>query len=365
SVNTGYDTNVSNSDTGGANSFFTSASLGLTYSFGTERTRGSLSWGAGATYYSNGKNDRFDFNPDTSLQLSLSHDVSERLSLNLASTIRYGIEPDFAAGVGENRRSGNYFYTSDSISAPYKWLERFSTVTTYSFAVLHYNDDSFGTLLNRFDNNLSQQFRFLFLPMTNIIAEYRFGLVTYETANANSVAHFLLGGIDQTIGPHLVGSFRAGAEFRSSDLEDSNSTSPYFDGSLNYELGEKTSVSVSARYSTEEGNVTEATSRTSFSTGVNLTYALTPRISSNASFFYQHNDNVGRKTIFYDPVAQRFFIGVPSFTEQSFDLGLDLSYAINPRISASAGFHYSDISSEFTGRPYSRARYFGGVTYSF
>ena len=364
SVNAGYDTNVGTTSAKDDGSFYSSANLGLSYGFGTERTRATLSWGTGVTYYSDGDNGRFDYDPNTSLQLSVSHLVSERLSLSSSIYVRYGIEPDFFADVGENRRSGNFLLTSDSISAAYQWLERFSTVTTYSLGALLYEDEFRARFLDRFDHGISQQFRFLLLPMTTLIADYRLGIVDYETEGRDSLSQFFLVGASQTIGPRLQGSAYAGVQVRSSDQEREDSVSPYVSGSLNFVAGEKTNVSWTAQYSTEEANIVEATSRKSFSTGLQLSYGITPRIGSSVSAYYRHDELTLPALLAFNPERGIFFI-TPTFAEDSLDFSLNVSYSITPRLSAAAGVHYTEVWSEFSARPYARARYFGSVTYSF
>jgi hypothetical protein len=363
SANAGYDTNVATSSNN-AGAFFSSASLGLSYGFGTERTRASLSWGTSVTYYDDGNNADFNFDPNTSLQLGLTHAVSERLNLSSGIFVHYGIEPDFFSGVGENRRTGNYFYTADSFAASYQWLERFSTVTSYSIGVLKYEDEARAAFLDRYEHGLSQQFRFMLLPMTTVIADYRIGLVDYETDGRDSFSQYFLGGVSQTLGPRLQGSLFAGAQLRSSDQESENSFAPYVSGSVSFTAGEKTFLTWTAQYSTQESDVVGATSRTSFSTGLQLSYGITPRIGSSVSAFYRHDENTLPEVLAFAP-DRGFFLITPSFAEDALDLSLNLSYSITARLSAGAGVQYTEVWSEFTTRPYTRARYSGGITYSF
>jgi hypothetical protein len=365
SASAGYDTNVGTSSGTQLDSFFSSASVRLTYGFGTERTRASMSWGAGITYYANDAGSSFDYySPDSSLQVNFTHEVSERLSLSGGVFAKYGMEPDFFTGVGENRRTGNFFYTSDSIAASYRWYERFSTVTSYSIGILSYEDDDLGSALNRYDHSISQQFRFMLLPMTTVIGDYRVSFVDYASDGRDAHSQFFLLGASQTLGPRLQGSFFAGAQLRSSELENAESFGPYVSGSLSFVVGEKTALSWSAQYSTEESNIIQATGRKSFSTGLQLSYGLTPRISSSLSAYYRHDENTLPEVFFFVPGRGIFSIR-PTFAEESVDIGMNLSYGITPRLSASAGVHYTEVWSEFSTRPYSRARYSGGISYSF
>src|SRR5205807_6112747 len=104
------------------------------------------------------------------------------------------------------------------------------------------DDSSVGMFSNRVSDTFGNEFRLQLVPTTALIAEYRYGIVSYETASLDSTTHFALGGIDHTFNPSLSGSIRGGAEFRSYD-SDGERTGPYFEGSLNYTLGKRTSVS--------------------------------------------------------------------------------------------------------------------------
>lgn len=355
SINTGYDTNVS-TDPNAQGSFFTDANVSLSYVFGTPRFQGTLSTSAGFSYYNGAERSGFNYTPNLGLALGMAYGVSERLSLTANVYAKYGIEPDFSVGTGLNRRSGNFFYSSTSLSASYLWLERFSTVTSYSLSFFKYEDDFVASYQDRFEHGIGQQLRFLLLPATTLVGEYRLGLVTYDSAGRDSSSNYLLIGIDDTLGPHIQLSVKGGAEFRHSDIDDSNTATPYLDGSLSYVIGAKTSLNFTVRYSTIESDVLEASSRTSLRAGLQATYGLTARIDSSLSVYYLHDENQGTQTL---------FIHQPSFNEDSLDLGLNFRYAVNPRLSANAGYQHTEILSDFSQRSYSRSRYFGGISYSF
>ncbi|MFL6414428.1 MAG: outer membrane beta-barrel protein [Bryobacteraceae bacterium] len=366
SLNAGYDTNVGTASVNEHPSFFSSASLGLNYSFGTERTRVGLSWGTSLTYYSNGVSNGFgNYDPDTSLHMSISHIVSDRLNLTAGIYAHYGVEPDFYIGTVNTHRSGYYFVSSDSISASYQWLERFSTVTSYSFSVTKYADEPYSSELDRLDQGISQQFRFLLLPMTTVVGTYGFSLGSYDVGQRNTYSQVVTLGVDQTIGPRTQGSLNVGAQYYSSDIEKSANIAPYVAGNFSFIVGEKTSLNWSAQYSTEQSNIPGASSQQGFSTGLHLSYAITPRITSSLSTYYSHSNYKGQKVFLIDFTRLIIIPEQPTFTEDSLDFGISLSYAITPRLSANADAHYSEVSSNTRDRPYSRARLSGGISFSF
>ena len=221
--------------------------------------------------------------------------------------------------------------------------------------MVKYDNAAVGMFANRVTNTFGNEFRFQLVPTTNLVGEYRFGVVTYETAFLNSMTHFVLGGIDHTFNPRLSGALRGGAEFRSYE-NDGDKSGPYFEGALNYILGKRASLSWTNRYGLEEPDVANAQSRTTFRTGLEARYNLTSRISSNLTAYYEHSD-------YHAAVSS----SIPStaFAEDSVDLAIALRYAITRYFGVEARYNHSEISSDTTSRDYARNRYFGGLTITF
>src|SRR4029077_10480700 len=144
----------------------------------TPRTNLDLTSNFGFIYYGELDNNQLD--PNINLTLTLTHKLTPRLTLGVASTSVYQTEPDFQTGLGTDRRNGNYFYTTDTFSATYVWVPRFSTVTSYGITYVKYDDIAAGMFEDRVENTLGNQFRFLILPTTNRVGEYRFQVVNYQ-----------------------------------------------------------------------------------------------------------------------------------------------------------------------------------------
>lgn len=355
----GYDDNVGTSVIEKQGSWFTSLGGALTYEFGSPRTQISLGTNAGFTYYFDQPTNTLDdnsYDPNLNLTLSLTHKASPRLTLSLSMYLAYQAEPDFSIGVGANRRTGNFFYTQNSFSVSYVWAPRFSTRTNYSLGTIRYDDSAVGFFEDRVDNSIGNEFRFLMLPTTSLIAEYRFQVVTYDEISRDSTSHFFLGGVDHRFSPRLSANFRSGLQIRDSD-EISSRASPYFESTVGYILGKDTSVSWTNRYGIEESDVLFNPSRKTFRTGLQLTRTLTPRINGSLSAYYTHDD--------YDGITIPPITVVPSFTENAFDTALALRYAVTRYFSLEAGFAHTEVSSDLPLRDYSRNRFWGGLNLSF
>ncbi len=354
SVREGYDDNVYTTSTNTVESFYTNGHVVMDYKFGDARTQVAFQAFGGLSYYYNRPFGR-GYDITTGLSLSVSHQATPRLGLGAALYLAYQSEPDFNTGFGVNRRSGEYFYSSDKFSTSYQWSPRFSTLTSYTLGVLNYEDNSVGFFEDRVEHTFGNEFRFLVLPTTTAVGEYRYQITEFETAPRDSMTHFVLGGLDHSFNPRFNISLRGGVQFREFD-NFGDRTSPYAEGTLNYALTEKSSVSWNNRYGLDEPDVPGSPSRSSFRTGLRGNYAFTPRISSTLSIYYQHDENDGFQTPF-------FFI--PSFSEDTLDLSLGVRYEINSVFAALAGYSHTEVLSDITLREYARNRYYLGLNATF
>jgi hypothetical protein len=349
----GYDDNV-NTSSNKQSSAFTSGNLILDYTFGDPRLQMVLNAGAGGTYYfSDLSNQNYDI--DLKGALGVTYKASPRLTLGGNVLLDYLTEPTFQYAGGLNSRNGNYLYSSDKIFLQYQWSRRFATKTSYTFEAYNYDKDSVGSFSNRVANTFGTEFRLQMVPTTTLIAEYRYGIVTYEDSLLNSTGHYALGGIDHTFNPRLVATLRGGAEFRSYENE-GDRTGPYFEGNVSYALGRRTSVNWLSRYGIEEPDLAGSQSRTTFRTGVQTTFSMTSRTSANAELYYVHDD--------YHSLTSGPVIIAP-FSENTFDAGFTLRYGITGLFGVQVGYHYTDVGSDVASREYSRNRVSAGVNVTF
>jgi hypothetical protein len=372
----GYDDNVSNTKTDKQSSGFTNANAILDYTFGDPRLQLDLNAGAAGTYYfSHVSNQNYDI--DFKGALGITYKATPRLALGGTLLVDYLTEPSFEYAGGLNSRNGNYLYTTDKGFLHYTLTQRFATKTSYTFEAYNYDNNAVGVFSDRISNLFGNEVRFQWLPTTILIAEYRYGIVSYDhegeviipplfnifgmqvappvRLEQDSTTHFVLAGVDHTFNPRLSATFRGGAEFRAYD-HDGDRSSPYFEGNVNYALGRRTSLTWINRYGIEEPDLPGTQSRTTFRTGVQTKFNLTSRTSAAVDLFYVHDD--------YHSLTTGRLI-TPSFTENTFDAGLTLRYGITGLLGVQAGYHYTDVSSEVALREYSRNRVFGGVNVTF
>lgn len=377
-VRGGYDDNVNLSQFNTQDSFFTNVALGVTYEFGSPRTKISLTSGAGFTYYFD-RSDQFtgntdDFDVNAYVGFAITHKVTPRLTVAANLYATYQSQPDFQTFNNSNitfsRQSQNFFFSVNKFSLGYAWTPRFSTVTSYTLGYTDYDNAIVSRFQDRFEHTIGNEFRYLVLPTTTLVAEYRFGIVDYTETNVrNSTSHYLLGGFDHNFSPRFNVSTRAGVEFRcyenitnnnnfffffnNNNLSDGNQTSPYAELTLNYAIAQNTALSWTNRYSIEESDVPELLNRQTYRTAVSLRHNFTPRIVAGLNLAYQNDC--------YDGNLQ-----TAGFNEDAFDISLSVRYAINRNWALDAGYHHTEVVSPANlFREYARNRYYLGATFSF
>lgn len=340
----GYDDNATLTSSGNG-SLFVEENVTLSYNRVTEPTQFYLLGIGRFGQYFNVSRDDVDGNVTT----SLTHNFSTRLSFYASVFAAYQSQPNFSSNVGPENVISDHFYTTDIFSLTYHWFPRFSLVTSYTFDRVKYAQASIGDFQDRIDNTLSEQFQFSLSRRTNLVAEYRYETITYDTAPTDSTSHFILAGINHNLTEHLIVHARAGESFRA--LENDGSTaSPYLESVVDY-VSSNHSLSWTSSYGYESPTATGVTTTKTWRTGLRLTYGLTSRITSTAGVYYHHDENSG---------------GSESIGSQdSFDLTLGLSYTLNKRFSLGLNYNHTTLGSLGSTPGYSENRWFGGVTYTY
>ncbi len=361
----GWDSNVDASSDDEKSSAFTEASLRVNTSFGDARTNLTIGANIGAVYYWDVDDD--ELSPDLTLDLTLNHSVTPRLMLTLRSYAAYQIEPDYQDSLATTRRSGNYLYSNNAVSATYLWTPRLSSVTRYSFAVVRYDDGSVGAVDNRIEQYASQELRLLVLPRTTAVAEYRFGVVSYEDNQSDSTSNYFLAGVDQIFTPRLRASVRGGYEFRDYDIQGENGA-PYGELTLSYNYGVRSSVSWVNRYGLEQSNVTGDQSNTTFRTGLRLDHGFTGKLNGYLGAYYQNStyENIGSNS-YIDPVSGLEVESglVDDYSEDLIELNAGMRYQLHNKVALDLGYTFTTATSDNAQLDYDRHRVYLGVGVTF
>ena len=308
-VREGYDDNLFTTKTDRSASFYTNLAGGIEYKAENSRLQLSSSLNGGLTYYYTRPGTKVDYTGAVNLQAA--YQLTPRCSLSLSTNTAYLAQPDLTIAGGTNRQNGDYIYSSTTVGAAYQWTEKFSTETKYNFTPSVYVDSGLNDSQGRIEQTLGQSFRWLILPKTTGVAEYRANPVTYFQAPLNNFGQFFLLGVDQVFSPKFKFTFRGGAEYRTytSDNSQPDTIKPY--GELNgiYQYQKFSNVGLNLRYGTEASGMNGAATRETFRIGVNVVQGLSPKLSFNLGLNYMNNhynefDKQTPTTGFYENIVE-------------------------------------------------------------
>src|SRR2546430_12858181 len=347
-LDTGYDDNVTTSPNG-KGSPFARENIVLTYARPGQRTQVSLiGVGRFEQFFDLGTDDK-----NGNVTLSITHNSSTRLSFYTSVYAAYETEPDFKSDVGPENVRADHFNTIDIFAVTYRWLPRFSTVTSHAFQRVKYADASIGAEQDRMDNTFGETLQFRLTSRTNLVGDYRYQITDYDTAPNDSTTHYLLGGVDHHLTDHSVVQARGGPSFRSFK-DDGDSVSPYFEGSLAY-ASSNHSLAWTTSYGFEASNEAGVSVRKTLRTGLVLTYNLTSRLSSTTAVYFHHDENQGSASS-----------GTSSAGSQdSLDLLLGFGYTINKHLALRVNYNHTSQSSLGSTPGYSRNSYSAGLSYTY
>jgi Putative beta-barrel porin 2 len=339
-VDMGYDDNATLTPSA-EGSLFVGENVVLTYNRPAEPTQVYLlGIGRFDQYFNVSRND-----VDGNVTMSLTHNFSARLSFYASIFAAYQTEPNFRSNVGPENVVSDHFYTTDIFSLTYHWFPRFSLITSYTFNRVKYAQASIGNSQDRVDNTLGEKFQFSLTRRTNLVGEYRFETINYDTAPIDSTNHFILAGIDHNLTEHLIVHVRAGESYRSLE-NDGSMASPYLESVVDY-VSSNHSLRWTSSYGYESPTAAGVTTTKTWRTGLELIYGLTSRLSSTTAVYYHHDQNAG------------------AGSQDSFNLTLGLRYTINKHFTLHLDYNHTTLGSLGSTPGYSQNRYFGGVTYTY
>ncbi len=356
-VDVGYDDHVlgssatgNSSGQGSQGSFLSRENLVLTYDRPGEPTEVRLIGVGRFTQFPDAGTDDKDVN----LTLAVTHNFSTRLSFRADLYAAYQTEPNFQSNVGPQNVRAPHFETRDIFSLSYHWLPRVATITSYTFDRIKYEQTTPTTTAiaigqDRFQYTLGEELQFSFTRRTNLVVEYRYLIVDYDTAPNDSTTHFALAGFDHSLTEHLRINVRGGPSFRSFK-DDGNSINPYAQVAVNYE-GSNHSLSWITTYGVEQSTGTVAMGNTTLRTGLNATYNLTSRIHSTAAVYYNSSSN-----------NQGSSGTTSAGSQNALKFTLGLNYTINRHFAAHVDYDYTSQGGQ---RGYSRNQCFAGLTYTY
>ncbi len=353
-VEGGYDSNVTTAPDGEEeDSFYIGAGIGASYALATKVSRLEIGGSFNTFYYldTGDADDELFYN--ARLTANLTHQISRRVSFSNTGYIAYEVEPDYLIGASVSLRDDQYLYGYNRASMSFQLTNRLSTVSHYTISGIQYEDSVLGRQEDRLSHLIGQQVRYSLNRVTTATAEYRFGIVNFQSAPNDSISHYALAGLEHQFSPYTTGTVAAGAEYRDFDRYDSL-TRPYGEASLRYKLTDDTTLSWLGRVGLEDSELGDYHDRYSYRTGLVATHGFTPRVRGTLGVSYVHSEFDARGDSDLDDLS-----------DDAVSLQLGVSYRIYQNVDLNAGYTYTTIYTGDSLRDYDRHRANVGVSSTF
>jgi hypothetical protein len=280
--------------------------------------------------------------------------INRSFSLTNNTFVSYENDPNYDIGLSVNRPTSGYFLLANTLSGTYQWNRRLSTVTSYSFNTIVYEDQSLeGEGYRR--HQFSNQFRYSFKRRLTGTLTYRYGFSEYEdNEEGDGVNQSLLAGVDYNWNRRTSVSFKAGVEHQSyDDAEREDEYAPRLEAAFGYVLGKRTNIRWSHSLGFDDTGRAGSLSGYTYRTYLSIGHGFSRRLNGSLSLSYVHSN-------FSDGVDD-----APDSQEQSYFANAGLGYQLWRNISVQANYSYSLVTDDDDPEDYRRHRVFLGLMYSF
>jgi hypothetical protein len=335
------------------------------------------------------------------LDLWLDHAFTERVQGRIQDSFVVGQEPELLDQLHSTvaRADGNNIVNSASFSLNTDWTRLFSTGLSYNNSFSDYENSgttladlesggapSLAGALNRLDNSVALNFQWHAAPEMMFQVGYQYDQVNYtgdepivapvEILNPITLAvirtiperfsdsrdnrsHAVYLGTEWAILPNLNLSGNVGVQYTdyyNDPAGESSSLGPYAVLSLTYTYMTGCYAQLGfthARNATDEVDVNTKTGSIALDQESSLIYGsinqqITPKLQGSLIWDFQ----------------DATFNGGANNNESDleFDAGVNFNYIFSPHFSGDVGYNYDNVTSDISGRSYSRNRVYVGLT---
>ena len=287
-------------------------------------------------YWTDRDPDDTDFHHD--LDLILSHNFTERLSISLKETLRLAEQSEAIDRGAVVRENNDFLYNVADGKLAYQIAPKTRAEAGYRNTLLRYDEDAVAETEDYDINAGGLTLRQQIFKKTVFAVELRYEEIEYDGPDRGSQNQYMGGAIEQIFSPGLVGSVRAGyqeKQFNDSSIDDAEE--PYLDATFSFLPSPRTRLTAGVGYSLFESDVFPFASQDRTVTFLSLAHDLTAKISLYASGSYQLSEYSGDQAI--DDVAA-------DGEEDIYQFSARTSYKLNRNNWVELGWQYVDLQSD-------------------
>ncbi len=323
-------------------------------------------------YFADRDENKIDQTHD--VRLNFDHRFSEQYHLNFTDQFVYSFEPTLldqgATVTTPLRLDAEGLHNRAVLSVDAQLTPVWSVLGGYENNFYDYQDSgdgSYSALLDRMEHLFRGDLRYTLSPNTTAFLGYQFGINDYRSTDylsifsplrgedRSSTSHYGYVGAEHKFSSMLSVEGRAGIQFVDYSELNQNDTSPYIDviGTYNYLPGSYLKLGLRQAHNgtdvagaaTSADDVTLDQNTTTVYLSVN--HRITALVTASSLLQYQHS--------IYNGGA------VDGEADDYISLGLSLAYKLNRNWSVEASYYLDNLSSDISGREFTRNRIMAGV----
>jgi hypothetical protein len=343
------------------------------FQFANRRTLFTFDISGGVDYYWDRPGGSTDKNAHAAL--IYLQKLTSRAQVTAEVDASYQTQPDFSQpNLPTSNLVGPYIATNAKVDLSYRLTPRFSTVTSVSYNALNY-EQSQQSNQDYASTTVGTQLRYLLSPRNTLVGEARYSSDLHTNQDSlNTSTLYLLVGDDITLSRRFSATLRLGEAIQTFSMGGGTDSAPYVEATLNYRLGQATSIQWNGRYGYEEAGSPGSRSIVARS-GLQLTQIFSPRLQASLGVNLVRNSTTNPNNassssstaaLTAAQAAAAAQLATPvNQIQDTVDASIGFYYTLNQHWSFNLSYQYTLGLGPISIDDYYRQRVFLGATYQF
>lgn len=360
-----YDDNIFQTTRNEQDSFKFIAELSLSLNFTQPTTFLGLHYRPSFTYWEDRPGDSSDLNHQ--VDVVLNHEFTPRFSLSVRDRFRYAEIPEGIANDVIIREENSFIYNSLNATISSRLTPETRLDIGGRNIILQYDKSDVGNRQDYTRNVVGASVNHQLQPTLTMVVDGRFEDISYDKAKIrDSQSTFIGVGADQSFSPNLLGSIRLGYQNKDFDSAQRSSVdSPYVDANLTALPSPATRLTLGAAFSQSETDVYPFANQERTRIYATAAHDITAQISAYLSASFARGDYKADQAAAANEAEDAVVVVPPVFdgSEDSWQLSARATYKLDRNNILEVGYQFTDLSSDFAGRDFTRNRL--NIGYSF
>lgn len=345
-------------------SFLMRATVGADLQFASRKTLFTMDARLSSDYYLSKPGRKVD--PNANIGFNFIHRYTPRLQFSATASVAYTTQPDVASVNTPTQGSNAYTTASAKMDLSYRWSKRFTTVSSLSAIGFEQENNQAAQSLQTI---FGTEARYLWSPRLTLTGEVRYAVLQYMNDPARDSNNlYLLGGVDLILSNRFTSTVRLGESIDSFKSGGNQASTPYAEITVNWRFSPTGLVSWNTRYGFEDPPDANSTLLT-LRTGITVLKSLSSRLRVTAGVNYADSRTSSKlltpASSSSSTTDSNQIQVTNNYTQTTFSFSTGVEYLLTPRVTLNASWTFTDFFSSTKVSDYYRNQIFFGADYSF